>query len=68
MSWVAECGATLGLVVKPVSLFFFKCCFPTRSALCGWGEVELHLDSGITEEAGVKANAGFEVKCQRDCD
>lgn len=21
MSWVAECGATLGLVVKPVSLF-----------------------------------------------
>lgn len=47
---------------------FFKCCFPTRSALCGWGEVGLHLDSGITEEAGVKANAGFEVKCQRDCD
>lgn len=54
-------------MVKPVSLFF-KCCFPTRSALCGWGEVGLHLDSGITEEAGVKANAGFEVKCQRDCD
>lgn len=57
-----SCGETC------VPFFFFKCCFPTRSALCGWGEVELHLDSGITEEAGVKANAGFEVKCQRDCD
>lgn len=47
---------------------FLNVVFPLEVLFVVGGEVGLHLDSGITEEAGVKANAGFEVKCQRDCD